>query len=145
MGKDVSNEVVDLSGLEEAEIPLVTNDATIKHIRKAKAEIVENVQAGIIEDLEVAATEELQQNKAENISKWSDRILGFLEETERNRVLELACNLQINPNARLHKTLGRKGKIFTGQYQKICELLSVYLVQQFVCQMEWAILHEHER
>ncbi len=86
MGKDVSNEVVDLSGLEEAEIPLVTNDATIKHIRKAKAEIVENVQAGIIEDLEVVA----QQNKAENISKWSDRILGFLEETERNRVLELA-------------------------------------------------------
>lgn len=93
----------------------------------------------------VVATEELQHNKAENISKWSDGILGFLEETERNRVLELACNLQINPNARLHKTLGRKGKIFVGQYQKICELLSVYLVQQFVCQMEWAILHEHER
>lgn len=124
MGKDVSNEVVDLSGLEEAEIPLITNDATIKHIRKAKAEIVNNVQAGIIEDLEVVATEGLQQNKAENISKWSDGILGFLEETERNRVLELACNLQINQNARLHKTLVQYKKDIADYKKKLKEAQS---------------------
>lgn len=104
MGKDVSNEVVELSGIEETEIPLITNDATIKRIRKAKAEIIGNVQAEIKEDVEVVQ-EELQQNKAENISKWSDGILEFLDETERNKVLELACNLQINQNTRLHKTL----------------------------------------
>lgn len=104
MGKDVSNEVVELSGTEETEIPLITNDATIKRIRKAKAEIIGNVQAEIKEDVEVVE-EELQQNKVENISKWSDGILEFLDETERNKVLELACNLQINQNTRLHKTL----------------------------------------
>lgn len=104
MGKDVSNEVVELSGLEETEIPLITNDATIKRIRKAKTEKVENVQTDIIEDVKVVA-EELQQNKAENTYKWSDGILEFLDETERNTVLELACNLQINQNTHLHKTL----------------------------------------
>ena len=104
MGKDVSNEVVELSGLEETEIPLITNDATIKRIRKAKTEKVENVQTDIIEDVIVVA-EELQQNKAENTYKWSDGILEFLDETERNKVLEFACNLQINQNTHLHKTL----------------------------------------
>lgn len=104
MGKDVSNEVVELSGIAETEIPLITNDATIKRIKKAKAEIIGNVQAEIKEDVEVVE-EELQQNKAENIYRWSDGILEFLDETERNKVLELAYNLQINQNTRLHKTL----------------------------------------
>jgi len=104
MGKDVSNEAVELSGLEETEIPLITNDATIKRIKKAKTEKVENVQTDIIEDVKVVA-EELQQNKEENTYKWSDGILEFLDETERNKVLEFACNLQINQNIHLHKTL----------------------------------------
>lgn len=104
MGKDVSNETVELSGHEETEISLITNDATIKRIRKAKAEIVENKQTDIIEDAKVVV-EEPQQNKAENISKWSGGMLEFLDETERNKVLEVACNLRINQNTRLHKTL----------------------------------------
>ena len=104
MGKDVSNEVIELSGLVETEIPLITNDATIKRIRKAKTEKVENEQTDMIEDVKVVA-EELQQNKAENTYKWSDGILEFLDETERNKVLEFACNLQINQNTHLHKTL----------------------------------------
>lgn len=104
MGKDVSNEAVELSGHEETEISLITNDATIKPIRKVKAEIVENKQTDIIEDAKVVV-EELQQNKAENISKWSGGMLEFLDETERNKVLEVACNLRINQNTRLHKTL----------------------------------------
>ena len=103
MGKDVSKEVVELSGIEETELLLITNDATIKRIRKV-TEIIENVQAEIKEDVEIVE-EEQQQNKAENISKWSDGILEFLDETERSKVLELACNLQINQNTRLHKTL----------------------------------------
>lgn len=42
MGKDVSNEIVEFSGLEDTEISLITKDAVVKRIRKAKAEVVEN-------------------------------------------------------------------------------------------------------
>lgn len=124
MGKDVSNEVVELSGLEGAEIPLITNDATIKRIRKAKTKIVEEEQANIIEDLEVVATEELQQNKVENISKWSDGMLEFLDETERNKVLECACNLQIRQNIRLHKVLVQYKKEIADYKSKLKEAQS---------------------
>ena len=37
MGKDVSNEIVEFSGLEDTEISLITKDAVVKRIRKAKA------------------------------------------------------------------------------------------------------------
>lgn len=120
MGKDVSNEAVELSGHEEMEISLITNDATIKRIRKAKAEIVENKQTDIIEDAKVVV-EELQQNKAENISKWSGGMLEFLDETERNKVLEVACNLQINQNTRLHKTLVQYKKDIADYKSKLRE------------------------
>lgn len=38
MGKDVSDEIVEFSGLEATEIPLITKDAVVKRIRKAKVE-----------------------------------------------------------------------------------------------------------
>lgn len=120
MGKDVSNEAVELSGHEETEISLIMNDATIKRIRKAKAEIVENKQTDIIEDAKVVV-EELQQNKADNISKWSGGMLEFLDETERNKVLEVACNLQINQNTRLHKTLVQYKKDIADYKSKLRE------------------------
>lgn len=120
MGKDVSNESVELSGHEETEISLITNDATIKRIRKAKAEIVENKQTDIIEDAKVVV-EELQQNKAESISKWSGGMLEFLDETERNKVLEVACNLQINQNTYLHKTLVQYKKDIADYKSKLRE------------------------
>lgn len=120
MGKDVSNEAVELSGHEETEISLITNDATIKRIRKAKAEIVENKQTDIIEDAKVVV-EELQQNKADNISKWSGGMLEFLDETERNKVLEVACNLRINQNTRLHKTLVQYKKDIADYKSKLRE------------------------
>lgn len=120
MGKDVSNEAVELSGHEETEISLITNDATIKRIRKAKAEIVENKQTDIIEDAKVVV-EELQQNKAESISKWSGGMLEFLDETERNKVLEVACNLQINQNTYLHKTLVQYKKDIADYKSKLRE------------------------
>lgn len=41
MGKDVSNEIVEFSGLEDTEISLITKDAVVKRIRKAKEEVVE--------------------------------------------------------------------------------------------------------
>lgn len=120
MGKDVSNEAIELSGHGETEISLITNDATIKRIRKAKAEIVENKQTDIIGDAKVVV-EELQQNKAENISKWSGGMLEFLDETERNKVLEVACNLRINQNTRLHKTLVQYKKDIADYKSKLRE------------------------
>lgn len=109
MGKDVSNEVVALSCIEDTEIPLITKDVTIKRIKKARTEIVENVQVVVLEEMKVVP-EELQQNEAGNVSQWSDGVLDFLDEAERNEVLNLACNLQINQNTRLHKTLVQYNK-----------------------------------
>lgn len=49
MGKDVSNEIVEFSGLEDTEISLITKDAVVKRIRKAKAEVVEKTGIGEME------------------------------------------------------------------------------------------------
>lgn len=55
MGKDVSNEIVEFSGLEDTEISLITKDAVVKRIRKAKAEVVEKVHTDVMvfQDLNV--------------------------------------------------------------------------------------------
>lgn len=105
MGKDVSNEAVELSGHEETEISLITNDAVVKRIRKAKAEVVEKVHTDVTEELDVVTEEDLPQKKTDNIPEWPDGILDYLDETERNKVLEYACNLQISQSTRLHKML----------------------------------------
>ena len=96
MGKDVSNEIVEFSGLEDTEISLITKDAVVKRIRKAKAEVVEKVHTDVSEELDVAVEEDSTQKKTENIPKWPDGILDYLDATERNKVLEYACNLQIS-------------------------------------------------
>lgn len=51
MGKDVSNEIVEFSGLEDTEISLITKDAVVKRIRKAKAEVVEKVHTDVKVDI----------------------------------------------------------------------------------------------
>lgn len=63
MGKDVSNEIVEFSGLEDTEISLITKDAVVKRIRKAKAEVVEKVHTDVTEELDVAVEEDLSQKK----------------------------------------------------------------------------------
>lgn len=63
MGKDVSNEIVEFSGLEDTEISLITKDAVVKRIRKAKAEVVEKVHTDVTE--EIRLVKELV-NKAED-------------------------------------------------------------------------------
>ena len=40
------------------------------------------------EELDVAVEEDLPQKKADNIPEWPDGILDYLDETERNKVLE---------------------------------------------------------
>lgn len=75
MGKDVSNEIVEFSGLEDTEISLITKDAVVKRIRKAKAEVVEKVHTDVTEELDVAVEEDLSQKKMENICL--SRFLGY--------------------------------------------------------------------
>ena len=86
MGKDVSNEIVEFSGLEDTEISLITKDAVVKRIRKAKAEVVEKVHTDVTEELDVVTEEDLPQKKTDNIPEWPDGILDYLDETERNKV-----------------------------------------------------------
>lgn len=50
MGKDVSNEIVEFSGLEDTEVSLITKDAVVKRIRKAKAEVVKvDIKSGEVD------------------------------------------------------------------------------------------------
>lgn len=124
MGKDVSNEIVEFSGLEDTEISLITKDAVVKRIRKAKAEVVEKVHTDVTEELDVAVEEDLSQKKTENIPKWPDGILDYLDATERNKVLEYACNLQISQSTRLHKMLVQYKKDIADYKSKLKEAQS---------------------
>ena len=124
MGKDVSNEIVEFSGLEDTEISLITKDAVVKRIRKAKAEVVEKVHTDVTEEWDVVTEEDLPQKKTDNIPEWPDGILDYLDETERNKVLEYACNLQISQSTRLHKMLVQYKKDIADYKSKLKEVQS---------------------
>lgn len=124
MGKDVSNEIVEFSGLEDTEISLITKDAVVKRIRKVKAEVVEKVHTDVTEELDVVTEEDLPQKKTDNIPEWPDGILDYLDETERNKVLEYACNLQISQSTRLHKMLVQYKKDIADYKSKLKEVQS---------------------
>ena len=124
MGKDVLNEIVEFSGLEDTEISLITKDAVVKRIRKAKAEVVEKVHTDVTEELDVVTEEDLPQKKTDNIPEWPDGILDYLDETERNKVLEYACNLQISQSTRLHKMLVQYKKDIADYKSKLKEVQS---------------------
>lgn len=124
MGKDVSNEIVEFSGLEDTGISLITKDAVVKRIRKAKAEVVEKVHTDVTEELDVVTEEDLPQKKTDNIPEWPDEILDYLDETERNKVLEYACNLQISQSTRLHKMLVQYKKDIADYKSKLKEVQS---------------------
>ena len=68
-------------------------------------EVVEKVHTDVTEELDVVTEEDLPQKKTDNIPEWPDGILDYLDATERNKVLEYACNLQISQSTRLHKML----------------------------------------
>lgn len=68
MGKDVSNEAVELSGHEETEISLITNDAVVKRIRKAKAEVVEKVHTDVMMISKII--DGLQNRKLESMTRY---------------------------------------------------------------------------
>ena len=76
------------------------------------------------EVLDVAVEEDLPQKKADNIPEWPDGILDYLDETERNKVLEYACNLQISQSTRLHKMLVQYKKDIADYKSKLKEAQS---------------------
>ena len=90
----------------------------------AKAEVVEKVHTDVTEELDVAIEEDLSQKKMENIPKWPDGILDYLDATERNKVLEYACNLQISQSTRLHKMLVQYKKDIADYKSKLKEAQS---------------------
>lgn len=110
--------------MEDTEISLITKDAVVKRIRKAKAEVVEKVHTDVLEELDVAVEVYSPQKKTENIPKWPDGILDYLDATERNKVLEYACNLQISQSTRLHKMLVQYKKDIADYKSKLKEAQS---------------------
>ena len=90
----------------------------------AKAEVVEKVHTDVTEELDVAVEEDLSQKKTENIPKWPDGILDYLDATERNKVLEYACNLQISQSTQLHKMLVQYKKDIADYKSKLKEAQS---------------------
>lgn len=103
---------------------MITKDAVVKRIRKDKAEVVEKVYTDVTEKLDVAAEEDLPQKKVENIPELPNGILDYLDETERNKVLEYACNLQISQSTRLHKMLVQYKKDIADYMSKLKEAQS---------------------
>ena len=91
---------------------------------KAKAEVVEKVHTDVTEELDVVTEEDLPQKKTDNIPEWPDGILDYLDETERNKVLEYACNLQISQSTRLHKMLVQYKKDIADYKSKLKEVQS---------------------
>lgn len=82
------------------------------------------VHTDVTEELDVAVEEDLSQKKTENIPKWPDGILDYLDATERNKVLEYACNLQISQSTRLHKMLVQYKKDIADYKSKLKEAQS---------------------
>ena len=108
MGKDVSNEAVELSGHEETEISLITNDATIKRIRKATA--IKNIEGDIsIDEAQELLNTYYEENpkvdtgdRTEEADKVAVRIAKILSEK--------AFSFTPNAYISIHK------KLFTGIY-----------------------------
>ena len=74
--------------------------------------------------MDVVTEEDLPQKKTDNIPEWPDGILDYLDETERNKVLEYACNLQISQSTRLHKMLVQYKKDIADYKSKLKEAQS---------------------
>lgn len=102
-GKDVSSEIILLSGDEDEIVELLTNDSVVKGLRK-------NIIASNM------PVEQGNEDKSPNMidtyddSATQSQVLSFLSNEERIKVLAVACNLKIEGNNRLHKVLSQYKK-----------------------------------
>ena len=117
MGKDVSSEIIPLKGDENLLVELATNNSALKGIRKVKSE-EDNIEKKSIEEFHEEALHAVEESdeysgnaflkvcaKEKNIIPETCGVLDFLEQDERQKVLSVAYLLEVNENARLHKTL----------------------------------------
>jgi hypothetical protein len=104
-GKDVSSEVVSLSGDGSILVDLTTNDSVVKRIKKRKAEEKTSVKEDFVAPENEAESEKKPKDNEIVVVSETRGILEFLEENEREKVLNVACSLEINENTSLHKAL----------------------------------------
>ena len=100
-GKDVSGEVVPLSGSGDEAVQLILADATVPRKRKERPEQSQKAEVRE-EQLQVEKVDILPV--AESI-EIPDMVLPFLPEEERTQFTELITSLEIKQNAHLHKHL----------------------------------------
>lgn len=105
LGKDVTGEVVNLSGQEDREVALLTKGTKATPAKKKESPgamaITENSQT---EQQKTPVSEAVQENANSQIV-WEESVLDFLPELERNVVLNSAAMLRINESGHLHKAL----------------------------------------
>lgn len=112
-GKDVSEEVIPLSGDGNILVTLLANDSVVKRIKKVKVEEKKNVQDELPVTESEAESEKKPEEKETVVVQEMSGILEFLDEDERQKVMSVACSLEISENTRLHKSLTQyKKQIF---------------------------------
>ena len=105
LGKDVTGEVVNLSGQEDKKVALLTKGTKATPAKKKESSgtmaTTENSQT---EQQKKPVSETVQENANSQIV-WEESVLDFLPELERNVVLNSAAMLRINESGHLHKAL----------------------------------------
>ena len=105
LGKDVTGEVVNLSGQEDKKVALLTKGTKATPAKKKESSgtmaTTENSQT---EQQKKPVSETVQENANSQIV-WEESVLDFLPEAERNVVLNSAAMLRINESGHLHKVL----------------------------------------
>lgn len=102
LGKDVTGDVVLLSGSAVEEVQLIPADAVIRRKRKESPDQPEKVEAAKEEQTQV---EEVDVMPEAVLIEIPDTVLAFLPEAERSQVVEVITHLEIKQNAQLHKHL----------------------------------------
>lgn len=104
-GKDVSEEIIPLSGDGNIVVTLFTKDSVIKRMKKSNVEKETEIKENLTETQNEVNSERKFEEKKITIVPEMNGILEFLSEDEREEVFAVACSLEINKNTRLHKTL----------------------------------------
>lgn len=104
-GKDVSAEVIPLSGDGSLLVNLWTNDSFVKSIKRTKVEERKNVQEELSVTQNKSRLEKKSVEKETVTAHERSGMLEFLDEEERRKVLSVACSLEISENTRLHRAL----------------------------------------
>lgn len=94
-----------LSGEGSILVDLPTNDSVVKRIKKIKVEEKKIVQEDLVVTQNEPEPEKKNEEKETVVVPEMSGILEFLDEDERQKVLRVACSLEINENTRLHKAL----------------------------------------